>query len=125
MTPANEPIPEMVVNSMITAPEEGHVVRAHKTVEIRGFAWDGGYGIQSVEVSLDDGRSWTQATLGSDLGRFAFRPWEFSFVPRVRNKYVVKARATNQIGQTQTTQLIANPAGYHHNLIQSLTVDAV
>jgi hypothetical protein len=46
-------------------------------------------------------------------------------VPRVRGKYIVKARATNQIGQTQTTQLIPNPAGYHHNLIQSLTLDAV
>jgi DMSO/TMAO reductase YedYZ molybdopterin-dependent catalytic subunit len=122
---SNTPITEMVVNSLITNPVTDSTVRLGSNVTISGLAWDGGYGIQSVEVSLDDGRSWSQATLGEDLGRFAFRPWKYSFVPHVRNKYVVKARATNQIGQTQTTQLIPNPAGYHHNLIQSLTLDAV
>ena len=124
-TASNTPITEMVVNSLITSPVADSAVRLGSTATISGLAWDGGYGVQSVEVSIDDGRSWTQATLGQDLGRFAFRPWKYSFVPHVRGKYVVKARATNQIGQTQTTQLIPNPAGYHHNLIQSLTLDAV
>jgi DMSO/TMAO reductase YedYZ molybdopterin-dependent catalytic subunit len=122
---SNTPITEMVVNSLITSPATDSTVRLGSTVTVAGVAWDGGYGIQVVEVSLDDGRSWSQAALGEDLGRFAFRPWKYSFVPHVRGKYVVKARATNQIGQTQTTQLIVNPAGYHHNLIQSLTLDAV
>ena len=31
------------------------------------------------------------------------------------------ARATNKIGQTQTTELIHNPAGYHHNVEHSVT----
>ena len=31
------------------------------------------------------------------------------------------ARATNSIGQGQTTELILNPAGYHHNVMQSVT----
>jgi DMSO/TMAO reductase YedYZ molybdopterin-dependent catalytic subunit len=119
------PITEMVVNSLITSPATDSTVRLASTVTVAGIAWDGGYGIQVVEVSLDDGRSWSQAALGEDLGRFAFRPWKYSFVPHVRGKYVVKARATNQIGQTQISQLIVNPAGYHHNLIQSLTLDAV
>jgi DMSO/TMAO reductase YedYZ molybdopterin-dependent catalytic subunit len=124
-TASNTPITEMVVNSLITGPAADSTVKLGSGVTVSGLAWDGGYGIQSVEVSLDDGRSWSLAALGQDLGRFAFRPWTYRFVPRVRGKYVVKARATNQIGQTQTTQLIANPAGYHHNLIQSLTLDAV
>ena len=34
------------------------------------------------------------------------------------------ARATNAIGQTQTATLILNPAGYHHNVMQSLTLNA-
>jgi len=37
----------------------------------------------------------------------------------------VMARATNRIGQTQTTELILNPAGYHHNVVQSVTLVAV
>ena len=31
------------------------------------------------------------------------------------------ARASNKIGQTQTTELIQNPAGYHHNVIHSVS----
>ena len=118
------PITEMVVNSLITSPVGDATVKLGSGVTVSGLAWDGGYGIRSVELSVDDGRSWTEARLGEDLGRFAFRPWKYSFVPHLRGKYVVRARATNQIGQTQTTQLIANPAGYHHNLIQSLTLNA-
>jgi hypothetical protein len=115
----------LVYNTLNPGPAPHSTVKLGSGVTVSGLAWDGGYGIQSVEVSLDDGRSWSLAALGQDLGRFAFRPWSYRFVPHVRGKYVVKARATNQIGQTQTTQLIANPAGYHHNLIQSLTLDVV
>jgi len=35
----------------------------------------------------------------------------------------VMARASNAIGQTQTTALIANPAGYHHNVMHSVTLN--
>ena len=33
------------------------------------------------------------------------------------------ARATNAIGQGQTTELILNPAGYHHNIIQTVSLN--
>jgi hypothetical protein len=33
------------------------------------------------------------------------------------------ARAANKIGQTQTSELIHNPAGYHHNVIHTLTLN--
>jgi hypothetical protein len=32
--------------------------------------------------------------------------------------------ATNRIGQTQTASPIFNPAGYHNNVMQSLTLNA-
>jgi hypothetical protein len=34
----------------------------------------------------------------------------------------VTVRATNSIGQGQAASLIANPAGYHHNLMQTVTL---
>jgi len=36
----------------------------------------------------------------------------------------VSARATNAIGQGQTGSLILNPAGYHHNVMQTVTLEA-
>jgi DMSO/TMAO reductase YedYZ molybdopterin-dependent catalytic subunit len=120
-TAANTPITEMVVNSLISSHSDGAKVKAGR-VTVGGLAWDGGYGVTLVEVTTDGGRSWTAAKLGADLGRFAFRPWSAS-VAAAKGKLTVMARATNAIGQTQTAALIPNPAGYHNNVMHSVTFD--
>ena len=92
------------------------------TVTVGGIAWDGGYGIQSVEISTDGGKVWSAATLGEDIGRYAFRTFGFRVPPHARGKLTVMARAANKIGQSQTAELIANPAGYHHNVMHRVTL---
>jgi DMSO/TMAO reductase YedYZ molybdopterin-dependent catalytic subunit len=121
-TETNEPITEIVVNSVVAAPPEGHKLRPGESVDIRGVAWDGGYGIRGVEYSLDGGKLWRAATLGEDLGRFAFRVWSFPFASTTPGTYTVLVRASNIIGQTQVDSLIFNPAGYHNNVIRPLTL---
>ena len=123
MTIANEPITEMVINSMITAPRNGHGMQVAETAEIRGLAWDGGYGIRRVDISVDGGETWREAALGKDIGRFGFRSFRFPFTPARAGKYQVLAKASNGVGQTQAEKLIFNPAGYHNNVIRPLTVD--
>jgi hypothetical protein len=122
-TAVNTPITEIVVNSLITSPPDGTTVKAGAPVTVGGIAWDGGYGINAVEVSSDGGKTWTAAMLGQDLGRFAFRTFSYSFSPKARGKQTVMARASNKIGQGQTTELIQNPAGYHHNVVHALTLN--
>src|SRR5207244_9150238 len=100
-------------------------VKAGANLVVAGIAWDGGYGISSVEVSIDGGKTWTAAVLGKDdLGQFAFRAWSYGFAPRTRGKHVVMARATNKIGQGQTTAPILNPAGYHHAVVHTVALVA-
>jgi DMSO/TMAO reductase YedYZ molybdopterin-dependent catalytic subunit len=118
----NTPITEMMVNSLITSHDDGEAVTTGQ-VTIGGIAWDGGHGIRTVEVSTDGGTVWTLAKLGEDLGRFAFRSWSFELQAKP-GKNTVTARATNAVGQTQTAALILNPAGYHHNVMQTLTLNA-
>jgi hypothetical protein len=86
------------------------------------MAWDGGYGIRTVEVSTDGGKGWTTASLGQDLGRYAFRPWSFVLTAK-KGKNTVMVNATNRIGQSQTAELIFNPAGYHNNVMQDITLN--
>jgi DMSO/TMAO reductase YedYZ molybdopterin-dependent catalytic subunit len=119
-TLANTPITDMVVNSLIASHADGAKVKPGK-VTVGGIAWDGGYGIRTVEISADGGNSWTQAKLGEDMGRFAFRPWTHDLMA-ARGKNTVMARATNALGQTQTANIIPNPAGYHNNVIQTVTL---
>jgi hypothetical protein len=122
-TAVNTPITEIVVNSLITSPADDAQAKAGAPLAIGGIAWDGGYGITTVEVSSDGGKTWSTATLGEDLGRFAFRTFSFNITPRAKGKLTVMARAFNKIGQGQTTELIANPAGYHHNVVHSISLN--
>jgi Mo-co oxidoreductase dimerisation domain len=124
VTAANEPITEIVVNSLIAAPVDGQQVRNNQPVDVAGVAWDGGYAIRRVEVSTDNGKVWQEAALGPDLGRFAFRAWSFRFTPPSPGKHTIIVRASNAIGQTQADRLIFNPAGYHNNVPLPLTITA-
>ncbi len=121
-TEANTPITEMMVNSLITSPTDGALLSVGKSAQAKGIAWDGGYGIAGVEVSLDGGRTFDAALLGEDHGRFSFRPWTYEFKTTAAGPLTLVARARNAAGQTQTSELIANPAGYHHNLMPRVTV---
>jgi DMSO/TMAO reductase YedYZ molybdopterin-dependent catalytic subunit len=118
----NTPITEMVVNSLITSHRDGAKVKPGK-VTVSGMAWDGGYGIRAVQVSTDGGKSWSGATLGQDLGKYAFRPWSFDLHAK-RGPTTVMVNATNKIGQSQVTELLFNGAGYHNNVMQNITLNA-
>jgi DMSO/TMAO reductase YedYZ molybdopterin-dependent catalytic subunit len=119
---ASTPITEMVVNSLITSHRDGDKISRSK-VTVSGLAWDGGYGINKVDVSSDGGKTWNSATLGQDPGRYAFRPWSFVLNAK-HGKNTVMVNATNKIGQGQTSELIFNPAGYHNNVMQNITLTA-
>ena len=122
---ANEPITNMVTNSLITSLGFGQHIPRGKPIEVKGMAWDGGSGIDRVEVSADGGATWQRASLGRDYGRFSFREFSHSIPAKAPGSMVVMARATSRSGQTQTESLIHNPAGYHHNVIQRLYVEIV
>ena len=121
----NEPITAMVVNSLITSMKSGQQVPRGKPLEVRGVAWDGGTGIAKVEVSTD-GVRWMPAKLGKDLGKYSFR--EFALTVPTNDAgaaLVIMARATSNSGETQVNELVHNPAGYHHNVIQRLYVEVL
>jgi DMSO/TMAO reductase YedYZ molybdopterin-dependent catalytic subunit len=121
----NEPITTMVVNSLITSIKSGQQVPRGKALDVRGVAWDGGSGIAKVEVS-SDGVQWMPAKLGKDLGKFSFREFALTVPTKdVGAALVIMARATSNSGETQVNELIHNPAGYHHNVIQRLYVEVV
>lgn len=122
-TEANTPITEMVVNSLFTNLTDNAKFEVGAMTVARGVAWDGGYGLAMVEVSTDNGETWRRARLGADLGNFSWRQWNYPIQFDKPGKQVLMARATNRIGATQTFELIANPAGYHHNVVQRINIE--
>src|ERR1700722_4804342 len=92
---------------------------------VRGLAFDGGFGISEVAFSADGGRSWNNARLGRDLGKYSFRTWTAPFKPATRGLYSLKVRAANRRGETQPMVATWNPAGYMRNVAETMNVSAV
>jgi sulfite dehydrogenase (cytochrome) subunit A len=124
-TAANQPITDIVVNSLVTSIFDGQRVNRGQMVDVAGVAWDGGRGIRDVEVSVDGGQAWVLALLGKDLGRYSFRTFMHKFRVAPGDSPVVMVRAINNRGDTQSPKLIFNPAGYHHNVIPRIRLEVV
>ncbi|HWU38359.1 MAG TPA: Ig-like domain-containing protein, partial [Candidatus Acidoferrum sp.] len=116
------PVNRMTVRSFIIAPASGTRLPAGSPVELRGIAFDQGYGIREVEISDDGGSSWRRAPLGPDLGRFSFREWSASWQPARAGTYRLMVRAFNTIGESQDYEPLWNPPGYLRNLIEHVDV---
>ena len=69
---------------------------------IAGVAWDQHTGIAKVEVQIDD-EPWHEATLAADGGIDTWRQWKLEW-NAARGSHIIRARATNAKGQTQTEE---------------------
>ncbi|MDQ3445213.1 MAG: sulfite oxidase [Pseudomonadota bacterium] len=100
--------PKSWINS--PAPEAGPVRRGW--VQIHGVAMGGMQAPRRVEVSLDGGKSWREASfIGPNLGRYAWRP----FVLQAELKpgsYELASRVTDSQGKVQVEATPDNAGGY-------------
>jgi sulfite dehydrogenase (cytochrome) subunit A len=119
---ATIPINRYNVRSFITSVSDGAKVKPGR-IRLKGIAFDGGKGIKEVAVSTDSGKSWMPAKLGRDLGKYSFREWSLA-VNLAAGTYELKARATNNAGDTQPAEARWNPAGYMRNVIETVRVTA-
>ena len=117
------PIGRFTVRSFITSVADGAKVAAGQQIVLKGIAFDGGTGIKEVAVSTDDGKSWTPAKLGQDLGKYSFREWQLP-VTLAAGPHALKVRATSNGGQTQPLTPLWNPAGYLRNVVETTRVTA-
>ncbi len=120
---ATVPISRYDVRSFVTNLADGATVKAGADTTVRGIAFDGGYGISEAAVSADGGRTWTAATLGKDLGRYSFRPWQ-TVLRFAAGPHDLKVKATNRIGQSQPLAPLWNAAGYMRNVVETTTIIA-
>ena len=116
------PINRMTTRSFIIGPAEGATLARNKPTEISGIAFSSGYGIKDVIVSIDGGRSWSEATLGKDLGKYSWIQWTHSWKPTKAGNYRLMVKATNSIGESQPFEGLWNPAGYLWNRVEKVDV---
>ncbi|HKS58179.1 MAG TPA: molybdopterin-dependent oxidoreductase [Steroidobacteraceae bacterium] len=117
------PITEILINSLVTSHTDGDRLARGRPAEIAGWAWDGGSGISAVEISLDEGQSWRPAQLGEAPSSYSWRGFRMALDTSNAGPLHVAVRATGRNGARQPEKLTPNPAGYHHNIIQTLTLE--
>ena len=116
------PIQRMTTRSLIISPGDNTKAKANRPLEITGIAFSGGYSITQVLVSVDEGRTWKEAKLGQDKGRYSWIQWSHPWKPAKPGKYTLMAKATNSIGESQPFGGLWNPAGYLWNKIEKVEV---
>ena len=116
------PISTLPVRSFITSVKHGDVLPLNQRVLLKGIAFDGGAGVNKVEVSIDGGRHWREATLGEDLGRFSFREWTLAISFGSQGATQLMVRASNAAGETQPLRADWNPGGYRRHVVETTHV---
>ena len=115
----------VALNSAVLTPAEGESVTAGP-LQITGYAFAGGdRSVARVDVSVNGGRSWTQADLGEDAGGWSWRLWRATVrVPTGDVEVVARAWDTSAASQPEHPAPLWNPKGYVNNSWPRVTVHA-
>ena len=89
---------------------------------LEGRAWSGWGQIERVEVSVDGGASWVDATLGDQPAPTAWRSWSLEWDPPGSGRYVLGVRCRDDAGNEQPADPRWNVGGYANNAVQRVPV---
>lgn len=114
------PVTGLNVKSVISGPLEGATLRSGE-VTIHGAAWAGEADVVKVEVSVDNGTTWSPASLGREHSHYAWRLWSQEWKAKAGD-YTILSRATDSQGRTQPATPVWNPSGYLYNAADQVKI---
>ncbi len=122
-----KPIAVMKVKSVIGYPTPNTIIKKGSRVQVQGIAFDEGYGIKEVMISLDGGKTWGTTRLEKELGKYAYRKWVYEWEPKTKGEHSIMVRAINKIGKIQplASEIGWNAGGYQYNAVDIVKVRIV
>ncbi|HEX9281724.1 MAG TPA: molybdopterin-dependent oxidoreductase [Candidatus Udaeobacter sp.] len=90
--------------SRIDVPDDWVFVSLSKLtapIEVKGIAFGGDRGISRVELSFDDGQTWSDAEIYYSGGNLAWSLWKSRWTPATAGDYPLLVRATDGEGDVQ------------------------
>ena len=123
-----EPLTRMLPRSLMVPPGVPEFMTRERHLEpgpvtLTGRAWSGHGPIERVEVSTDDGATFSAAPLNPTMGEHAWRGWRFDWEAGV-GEHVLCSRATDAAGNTQPLDPPWNLKGYANNAVERIRVVA-
>lgn len=100
--PSLAPLAEGKVKAEIIQPSSNDAVKRASTFRVHGAAWAGESEVATVEISMDDGRSWEPAQMMDAPRRYSWVRWEYMWnTPAQPGAVTLMARATDKEGRSQ------------------------
>jgi DMSO/TMAO reductase YedYZ molybdopterin-dependent catalytic subunit len=98
--------PDFIVptRSRIDAPDHQSgfsLAQLRSPIEVKGVAFGGDRGISRVEISDDDGETWTDATIHYAGTKLTWALWSYDWQPDGPDDYTLVVRATDGEGEVQ------------------------
>jgi sulfane dehydrogenase subunit SoxC len=119
---------DMDAKSVITRPSGGMTLKKPGFYEITGLAWSGRGAIARVEVSVDGGRTWADATLDTPvlpISHTRFRwPWTWDGAEALLASRAVDDTGYEQPSREALTAVRGFNSNYHNNAVQLWKVAA-
>jgi DMSO/TMAO reductase YedYZ molybdopterin-dependent catalytic subunit len=91
-------------------------------IELKGIAYGGDRGISRVELSFDDGETWSEAEVYYAGGDLAWSLWKAKWMPAATGDYTVVVRATDGEGDVQQLEedrgWFSGVSGFHKTFVR-------
>lgn len=118
----------MDAKSVITFPCPERPLTQPGNYEVQGLAWTGRGKVKAVDVSVDGGRNWHEATLhepvlSKALTRFTI-PWRWDGKPALLQSRVIDETGYVQPTMAQLREVRGTSSIYHQNAIQTWQINA-
>jgi DMSO/TMAO reductase YedYZ molybdopterin-dependent catalytic subunit len=92
------------------------------TNRVGGVAFAGARGVKKVEVTNDNGKTWSEARLRRPLGPYTWVLWTIDFV-LPEGEHTIAVRATDGTGETQTNKMTSTlpdgATGWHTVIVRT------
>ncbi len=92
---------------------------------ISGIAWAGEEAVAAVEVSVDGGKSWQQASLVGPQAPYSWALWEHLWDASRPGEYSLMCRTTSTAGESQPATHDTLRGGYMINFVRAYPVKVV
>ncbi|CAN5796031.1 hypothetical protein BH23GEM11_BH23GEM11_19060 [soil metagenome] len=111
------PVTTMRVRSLVHTPRSGAEVPLGP-LEVRGWAWSGDGAITRVEVALNGGSSWSEATIEPRPDApYAWVAWTCRVEVETPGRHFLRCRAVDSAGHHQPDSPPWNRLGYGQNAV--------
>ncbi|MEV7184912.1 sulfite oxidase [Kitasatospora sp. NPDC093102] len=107
----SDPLTTRVVKSAFEL-AAGARLAADREHRLYGRSWSGSAAVRRVEVSTDGGRTWRRAELRDEPQADGWTRWSVDWRPERPGPYELRARATDDQGNTQPERAVFNREGY-------------